>query len=61
MNYKKIYDDLCHSRKRMNRCRKDGLYEEHHIIPSMIDEYNTTSNTKIIYKKYGKGGGLNKK
>ena len=38
MDYNKIYDNLVHSRKRLNRSKKDSTYYElHHIIPICLD------------------------
>ena len=36
MDYGKLYHDLCESRKKLKRSKRNGLYELHHIIPAFL-------------------------
>lgn len=49
MDYSKLYHDLCESRKKLKRSKRDGLYELHHIIPAFLF---IDSKRKTRYNKY---------
>lgn len=52
MDYKKIYDVLCHSRKHRPLIKEVG-YEIHHIIPRSMGGDDTGSNlVKLSYKEH---------
>lgn len=52
MNYKKIYEDLCSSRK-YRGVNKESGYDIHHIIPQSMGGTNDESNlVKLTYKEH---------
>ena len=48
MNYKQIYDNLINSRKLLNRSKKTGTYESHHIIPKCLRGTNDKDNLVLL-------------
>lgn len=52
MDYKKIYDELCSSRKNRGLKRESG-YEIHHILPRSMGGSNEENNlVKLTYKEH---------
>ena len=52
MNYKKIYNDLCESRKGRGLSKEEG-YELHHIVPRSLGGDDTEGNiVKLTYKEH---------
>ncbi len=52
MNYQKIYNDLCTSKKLLNRNKKDSnYYEQHHIIPKCLGGTNDNENLVLLTAK----------
>jgi hypothetical protein len=49
MDYKKIYDDLIQSRKKLKRRKANGVYfEKHHILPKCMGGNNLKENTVLL-------------
>lgn len=48
MNYEKIYYTLIASRKQMNRIKKDGVFEKHHILPKAFGGSNSIDNLVLL-------------
>lgn len=49
MNYIKHYNNLCESRKILNRSKSDGFYYElHHIIPRWLKGSNSKDNLVLL-------------
>ena len=49
MNHKKVYDDLCFSRFKMNRRKGDGnYYERHHIVPKWLGGGDSPDNLVLL-------------
>lgn len=49
MNHKKVYDDLCFSRFKMDRHKGDGnYYERHHIVPKWLGGKDTKDNLVLL-------------
>lgn len=48
-NWKALYDELCSSRKKLNRSKKDDeYYELHHIIPKCLGGTNSVDNLVLL-------------
>ncbi len=51
-NYLKHYENLCLSRKKLNRVKsKDTYYEQHHILPKSLGGSNDKSNIVLLTAK----------
>ena len=48
MNYKKIYNDLINSRKKLVRSKKDNYYESHHILPKCLGGSDDKDNLVLL-------------
>lgn len=48
MNNIKIYEDLCSTRKSMNRSKKDSYYELHHIEPKWMGGDDSEDNLVLL-------------
>lgn len=48
MNYSRIYEKLIFTRKQLNRNKKQGMYEVHHILPSSLGGSNDHSNLVVL-------------
>lgn len=51
MDYIKLYNTLIETRKVLNRSKKTGFYEKHHIIPKCIGGDNKQSNLILLTPK----------
>lgn len=51
MNYKKHYENLIDTRKLMNRSKKNGIFEKHHIVPKCIGGTNNKENLILLTPK----------
>jgi len=51
MNYETKYCSLVETRKKLNRKRKEGYYEAHHIIPKCIGGDNSKDNLVLLTPK----------
>jgi len=51
MNYKKQYENLINTRKLLDRSKKNGIYEKHHIKPKCIRGSNKSENLILLTPK----------
>lgn len=51
MNYRKIYDSIITNAQRTLRCKADGYYERHHIVPRSLGGDNSKQNLVLLTAK----------
>lgn len=51
MNYKKHYDNLINTRKELSRNKKNGIFENHHILPKCLGGCNEKTNLILLTPK----------
>lgn len=51
MNYTQVYQNLINTRKTLIRIKKNGLYEQHHIIPKCLGGSNKKENLILLTPK----------
>jgi hypothetical protein len=51
MDYKQIYNNLISSRRKLNRNKKDGIFESHHVIPKCFGGSDEKQNRVLLTPK----------
>jgi len=51
MDYNKVYKRIIDNAKSLNRSKKNGYFERHHIIPKCLDGDNSSNNIVLLTAK----------